>query len=238
MKNSKLGVVEEVSAALAQVRQRIATAERRFNRIPGSVRLLAVSKTKSEHAIRAAFSAGQICFGESYLQEAVAKIECLHDLQVNWHFIGSIQSNKIGRIAQFFHWVHAVDRSKLLHRLSMLRPTQAPALNVCLQVNISGEQSKSGVKADELWELADYCAELPNIRLRGLMAMPARETDFATQSLSFQRLRHLFLELQARYPGLDTLSMGTSHDLEAAVAEGATMLRVGTAIFGAREYQG
>lgn len=236
-KNSKKNTQKNITAALAQIRQRIADAEHRFNRDTGSVQLLAVSKTRPVSDIRAAINAGQSCFAENYLQEAVGKIIHLNNAQVDWHFIGSIQSNKTRDIAQYFHWAHAIDRVKVARRLSELRPEHLPPLNVCLQINISGEKSKSGIEPQELKQLADDCASLPNIRLRGLMAMPAQVSDFERQRVSFGLMRRLLSELQNEYPRLDTLSMGTTNDLEAAIAEGATMVRVGTAIFGARNYQ-
>lgn len=232
--NSRNNTDGNITAALAQIRQRIADAEQRFNRDAGSVQLLAVSKTKPVTDIQAAINAGQSCFAENYLQEAVGKIIHLSNAQVDWHFIGSIQSNKTRDIAQYFQWVHAIDRVKVARRLSELLPDYLPPLNVCLQINISGEKSKSGIEPHELKQLADDCASLPNIRLRGLMTMPAQDSDFERQRVPFRKLRQLLTELQTVYPELDTLSMGTTNDLEAAVAEGATILRIGTAIFGAR----
>lgn len=232
--NSKNNTEGNITAALAQIRQRIADAEQRFNRDAGSVQLLAVSKTKPVTDIQAAINAGQSCFAENYLQEAVGKIIHLSNAQVDWHFIGAIQSNKTRDIAQYFQWVHTIDRVKVARRLSELRPDYLPPLNVCLQINISGEKSKSGIEPHELKQLADDCASLPNIRLRGLMTMPAQDSDFERQRVPFRKLRQLLTELQTVYPELDTLSMGTTNDLEAAVAEGATILRIGTAIFGAR----
>jgi len=154
-----------------------------------------------------------------------------------WHFIGSIQSNKTRDIAQHFHWAHTIDRIKIARRLSEQRPDHLPPLNICLQINISGENTKSGITPDELIQLADDCSSLANIKIRGLMAMPAQDSDFERQRIPFRQLRLLFTELQNSYPDLDTLSMGTTSDLEAAIAEGATMVRIGTAIFGARNYQ-
>ncbi|MFT5425169.1 MAG: pyridoxal phosphate enzyme (YggS family) [Gammaproteobacteria bacterium] len=233
-KNALISTENEISAALAQIRQRVSAAEQRFNRDPGSVQLLAVSKTKPVSDIQAAVNLGQNYFAENYLQEAIAKIESLNKDQLEWHFIGSIQSNKIRDIAKYFQWVHTIDRAKVVEKLSELRPDHLPPVNVCLQINISGEASKSGVEPQELKQLAEDCACLPNIRLRGLMAMPAQETDFEKQRNPFRELRRLFAELRTEHPELDTLSMGTTTDLEAAIAEGATMVRVGTAIFGAR----
>ncbi len=237
MKNIKKNTEKNISAALAQIRQRISDAEQRFNRDPNSVQLLTVSKTRPVAAIQAAIDAGQACFAENYLQEAVEKIIYFNKPQLIWHFIGSIQSNKTRDIAQHFHWAHTIDRIKIARRLSEQRPDHLPPLNICLQINISGEDSKSGINPDELIRLADDCSSLANIRLRGLMAMPAQDSDFARQRVPFRQLRLLFTELQTNYPDLDTLSMGTTADLEAAIAEGATMVRIGTAIFGERSYQ-
>lgn len=224
------------SASLMQVQQRIAAAERQFKRVTGSVKLLAVSKTRSVSEIREVFVAGQACFAENYVQEAMDKRDALNDLSISWHFIGAIQSNKVSVIAEYFNWVHSVDRLKVLRKLSALRSVEKAPLNVCLQVNVSGEQSKGGATVEALLPLVEACAGLPKIRLRGLMAMPKLVADFACQQTQFEVLRQLFVELQADYPDLDTLSMGTSHDLEAAVSAGATMVRVGSAIFGARHY--
>lgn len=228
---------KDIITALAQIRQRIADAEQRFNRVSGSVQLLAVSKTKPVTDIQAAINGGQSYFAENYLQEAVEKIIHLNNGQVVWHFIGSIQSNKTRDITQYFQWVHTIDRAKVARRLSELRPNHLPPLNVCLQINISGEENKSGIEPHEIKQLAHDCASLPNIRLRGLMAMPAQYSDFERQRVPFRQLRLFLTELQTEYPELDTLSMGTTNDLEAAIAEGATILRIGTAIFGARSYR-
>jgi len=237
MKNIKKNTGKEISVALAQIRQRISDTERRFNRDPDSVQLLAVSKTRPVAAIKAAIDAGQACFAENYLQEAVEKIMFFNKPELIWHFIGSIQSNKTRDIAQHFHWAHTIDRIKIARRLSEQRPDHLPPLNICLQINISGENTKSGITPDELIQLADDCSSLANIKIRGLMAMPTQESDFERQRIPFRQLRLLFTELQNSYPDLDTLSMGTTSDLEAAIAEGATMVRIGTAIFGARNYQ-
>ena len=236
-KNTGKSTEKDIFAALAQIRQRISDAERRFNREPDSVQLLAVSKTKPVTDVQAAINAGQVCFAENYIQEAVDKIMLLNNAQLIWHFIGSIQSNKTREIAQYFQWVHTINRIKVARRLSEQRPDHLPPLNVCLQINISGETSKSGISPFELKQLADDCSSLPNIKIRGLMAMPAQVSDFEKQRAPFRELRLLLIELQAKHPGLDTLSMGTTHDLEAAIAEGATMVRIGTAIFGARSYR-
>ncbi len=223
-----------ISVALAQIRQKISAAEQRFNREPGSVQLLAVSKTKPLCDIQTAIDCGQMCFAENYLQESVEKINKLNNAQLEWHFIGSIQSNKTREIAQHFQWVHTVDRVKIARRLNEMRPSHLAPLNICLQVNISGEASKSGIEPQQLKQLAADCSSLSNIKLRGLMAMPAPASDFDKQRLPFQKMQQLLTELQSDYPEMDTLSMGTSDDLQAAIAEGATMIRIGTSIFGAR----
>lgn len=206
-----------------------------------AVQLLAVSKTFPADAVLDAMQTGQRAFGENYLQEGIDKIAAVAAAapseQLEWHFIGPIQSNKTRPIAENFAWVHAVDRLKIAQRLSEQRPAGMPPLNICLQVNISGEASKSGVAPDQLAELAHQVAALPNLRLRGLMAIPEPESDAAKQHLPFARVRILFEQLQADGLQLDTLSMGMSGDLAAAVAEGATIVRIGTAIFGNRTYK-
>ncbi|WP_061563194.1 YggS family pyridoxal phosphate-dependent enzyme [Pseudomonas citronellolis] len=222
-----------IAENIAKVRERIREAEQACGRPSGSVALLAVSKTKPAADIREAHAAGLDDFGENYLQEALGKQVELADLALTWHFIGPIQSNKTRPIAEHFHWVHSVDRLKVAERLSAQRPAHLPPLNVCLQVNVSGEASKSGCAPGELPALARAVAALPNLKLRGLMAIPEPTEDVAAQRAAFARLRELLTALNL---GLDTLSMGMSHDLEAAVAEGATWVRIGTALFGARDY--
>ena len=222
-----------IEEKIAKVRTRIREAAQGVGRDPASVGLLAVSKTQPAEAIRAAYAFGQGDFGENYLQEALGKQQELTDLPLCWHFIGPIQSNKTKAIAEHFAWVHSVDRLKIAQRLSEQRPAELPALNICLQVNVSGEASKSGCAPQDLPALAAAVAALPHLRLRGLMAIPEPTDDPAEQRAAFARLR----ELQARLPyELDTLSMGMSHDLESAIAEGATWVRIGTALFGARDY--
>lgn len=196
--------------------------------------LLAVSKTFGPERIREAAEAGQHAFGENQAQEALPKMEALRDLALEWHFIGSIQSNKTRAIAENFAWVHSVDREKVGRRLSDARPPELPPLQVCIEVNMSGEESKSGVRREGVPELARAIASLPRISLRGLMAIPEDTKDFARQRTRFRELRQLKDDLAARGFALDMLSMGMSHDLEAAVMEGATIVRVGTAIFGER----
>lgn len=198
--------------------------------------LLAVSKTHPASAIRALFALGQRAFGESYWQEAESKWAQLADLPIEWHFIGPLQSNKTRPIATHFHWVHGVDREKIARRLSEQRPPTLPPLNVCLQVNLDGEASKSGVAPEQVLPLARAIQDLPRLRLRGLMCIPAPRDDPAEQRAAFQRMAGLLHHLQAAgIDGLDTLSMGMSDDLDAAVAEGSTLVRVGTAIFGERD---
>jgi hypothetical protein len=200
------------------------------------VALLAVSKTWPAAAVREAVAAGQCAFGESYVQEAVAKIAVLHDLAAEWHFIGPLQSNKTRPVAENFAWVHSVERFKVAERLAAQRPPGMPPLNVCLQVNVSGESSKSGCAPESAPELARAVVQLPNLRLRGLMAIPEPTEDLALARRRFAGLRELRDRLVADGLPLDTLSMGMSHDLEAAIMEGATLVRVGTAIFGERNY--
>ena len=218
---------------LSTLADRIRSAAQAAGRDPGQVRLLAVSKTKPAAAIREVYAAGVRDVGENYLQEALAKQLELTDLPLTWHFIGPIQSNKTRAIAEHFDWVHSVDRLKIAQRLSEQRPAGLPVLNVCVQVNVSGEASKSGCNPDELPALAQAIAALPHLKLRGLMAIPEPTDDPAAQAAAFARVRQLQDSLNL---GLDTLSMGMSHDLEAAIAQGATWVRIGTALFGARDY--
>ncbi|WP_321952462.1 YggS family pyridoxal phosphate-dependent enzyme [Paraburkholderia bannensis] len=223
---------------LEAVLQRIDAAAHNAQRAPESVALLAVSKTFPAEDVRAAHAAGQRAFGENYVQEAVDKIETLADLRadIEWHFIGPLQSNKTRPVAERFDWVHSVDRLKIAQRLSEQRPADMAPLNVCLQVNVSGEDSKSGVAPQEAAQVAHAIAALPNLRLRGLMSIPEPAQTLDAQRAPHRRLRELFEALRADGLALDTLSMGMSADLEAAVLEGATIVRVGTAIFGARDY--
>ncbi len=218
---------------LSAISARIASAAQAVGRDPASVQLLAVSKTKPASAIREIHAAGVHDFGENYLQEALTKQQALSDLPLIWHFIGPIQSNKTKAIAEHFDWVHSVDRLKIAQRLSEQRPAGLAPLNICLQVNVSGEDSKSGCTPADLPALAKAVAALPNLRLRGLMAIPEPTEDRDTQEAAFASLRKLQEDLGL---GLDTLSMGMSHDLEAAIAQGATWVRIGTALFGARDY--
>jgi pyridoxal phosphate enzyme (YggS family) len=226
-----------IAANLQAVRERIAAACAAAGRPVAAVKLLAVSKTWPAAAVREAAAAGQHRFGESYVQEAVPKVAALRDLDLEWHFIGPLQSNKTRPVAEAFAWVHSVERLKIAERLSQQRPPDLGPLNVCLQVNVSGEASKSGCAPGEVAALAPAVAQLPNLRLRGLMAIPEPGEDVATQRRRFATLRELRERLAADGLVLDTLSMGMSDDLEAAVLEGATMVRVGSAIFGERTYQ-
>ena len=223
-----------IAARLQAVRSRIDAAAKATGRSPADIRLLAVSKTFSPAAIADAHAAGQVAFGENYLQEAVAKMATLADLKLNWHYIGPIQSNKTRQIAEQFHWVHGVDRLKIAERLSISRPAGLPPLEICIQVNVSGEKSKSGVQPDEALALAKALSPLPGIRLRGLMAIPEPTRDIGLQRSHFRLLRQIRDDIVSRGVALDTLSMGMSDDLEAAIAEGATLVRVGRAIFGER----
>lgn len=229
--------MEPIAQALGVIRQRIAVATAAAGRPPGSVALLAVSKTHGPERIVAAAAAGQGRFGENYVGEALAKMATLAivpDLELEWHFIGHLQSNKSRAVAESFHWVHTVDSIKLARRLNTQRPASLPPLHVCLQVNVSGEASKAGIAVDHVFPLAAAVAELPRLRLRGLMAIPAVTTVATEQRTGFHRLAELAEELRGRGLPLDTLSMGMTGDLEAAIAEGATLVRVGTGIFGPR----
>lgn len=227
--------MSSINERLNLVRERVARAEIAAGRQPGSVRLLAVSKTRPVDDLLCTLNIGQHCFGESYIQEAVDKIQVLSGhKQLEWHFIGPIQSNKTALIAQYFDWVHSVDRLKIAQRLNDQRPPELDPLNICIQVNTSGETSKSGVLPDALQPLANAIQSLHNLRLRGLMTIPAYEDDPEKQRLPFRQLRVLLEQLNARGFELDTLSMGMTNDLEAAILEGATLVRVGSAIFGPR----
>ncbi len=228
--------METIQQRLDQVLHQIHSTESNYNRPPGSVTLLAVSKTWPLEDILQASAAGQTCFGENYVQEAVSKIDAC-PTKLEWHFIGRIQSNKSRDIATRFDWVHSVDSLKLARRLSEQRPKNLAPLNICLQVNISDEQSKSGLSPDTVIALARQVAELPNVKLRGLMAIPAASQDFEQQRAVFRQVRMLQQELIEQGLALDTLSMGMSADMAAAIAEGATIVRVGTAIFGQRRAQ-
>ncbi len=222
-----------ICSAIAEVKEHMARAARENSRLPDEVTLVAVSKTFPAESIRTAASCGQRDFGESYVQEALAKQKALSGLDLVWHFIGPIQSNKTQEIAENFDWVHGVDREKIALRLSRQHPASLQALNVCLQVNVSGESTKSGVAPDEVFALAANVSGLPGLQLRGLMAIPAPNQD---PRPGFRLLRTLKNALNERGYKLDTLSMGMSGDYEIAIQEGATLVRVGSAIFGKREY--
>lgn len=225
---------------LEQIRQQIHAAEQQYARHSNSVQLLAVSKTKPIEALKAAIDAGQTCFGENYVQEGIEKIHYFAqhytEAKLEWHFIGPIQSNKTRPIAENFDWVHSVDREKVAQRLNNQRPEQARPLQVLIQVNTSGEASKSGTNQDDIFHLAELINALPNLTLRGLMSIPENVSDYPSQLRAFKQLAELNRKLNQRYPQVDTLSMGMSGDMQAAIEAGSTMVRIGTAIFGARDY--
>lgn len=225
-------ICDRLKAVLTQIR----AAEQKYGREPDSVSLLAVSKTKPASDIEEARDCGQRSFGENYAQELHEKAGALAGLDIDWHYIGPLQSNKTRLVAESAHWVHSIERAKIARRLSEQRPDSLPPLNICLQVNISGEARKSGVDPDAVPELAQQVRHLPGVRLRGLMTLPAPGQDFASQRADFARVRETFETLNTEGFDLDTLSMGMTGDMEAAIAEGATIVRIGTAIFGARDY--
>ncbi len=226
-----------IAENIAKVGVRIRAAAQASERDSATIGLLAVSKTKPASAVRQAFAAGLREFAENYLQEALEKQRELADLPLTWHFIGPIQSNKTKPIAEHFSWVHSVDRLKIAQRLSEQRPANLPALNICLQVNVSDEASKAGCSAADLTALAAAVAQLPRVKLRGLMAIPAATSDPQQQNAAFARLRTLQEQLNTQLNlKLDTLSMGMSDDLEAAINQGSTWVRIGSALFGARDY--
>ncbi|MFZ1573934.1 MAG: YggS family pyridoxal phosphate-dependent enzyme [Chromatiaceae bacterium] len=225
---------QSIAARLAAVQNRISAAETRCGRKPGSVALLAVSKRQSVRAIRDAHATGQRAFGENYLQEALAKMADLADLPLEWHFIGQIQANKARQIAEHFRWVHGLDDAHHAERLSCQRPPGLPPLKACLQINVSGEETKNGVPPEEAAALLAACRKLPGLEVVGLMAMPAPAVGEAAQRQPFLALRQLRDRLATPDCPLRELSMGMSDDLEAAISEGATLVRIGTAIFGAR----
>ena len=227
-------IMSTISEGLQAITTRISAAATAAGRALEDIQLVAVSKTFPPECIRAAFACGQRAFGESYVQEALEKINDLNDLPLEWHFIGPIQSNKTRAIAETFQWVHSVDRLRVAQRLSDARPALLPPLQVCLQVNISGEASKSGVAPAEVALLAEQVSHLSNVRLRGLMTVPRPTDDQEAQRAAFRSMRELLDNVRARGIALDALSMGMSDDLEAAIQEGATIVRVGRAIFGER----
>lgn len=224
-----------VATKLKMVQSDIDRMAKKHGRDPATIKLLAVSKTKPIAMIKAAIQAGQRLFGENYPSEGLEKIAALSDARCEWHFIGSIQSRKAAGIAAHFDWVHSVDRVKVATKLAENRPPDLPPLQLCLQVNIDNEPSKSGVLPHELETLAAQCAQYPQLRVRGLMAIPAPKTEFEKQREVFARVRKLQQSLAREHNSIDTLSIGMSQDLEAAIAEGATIVRIGTAIFGSRE---
>ena len=229
-------IMTTIPANLQAVLARISNAARKYGRNPADISLLAVSKTWPASAVREAASAGQQSFGENYVQEGVEKVAELAAQKLQWHFIGPLQSNKSRLVAENFDWVHSIDRLKIAQRLSEQRPDALQPLQVCLQINVSEEASKSGIALAEVTMLAKQVALLPRLQLRGLMAIPAPLEDFALQRRAFRQVFEAYEQLKNVGLPLDTLSMGMSHDLEAAIAEGATLVRVGTAIFGERNY--
>ncbi len=220
---------------LTRIHTLIAEYEQKYGREKGSVKLLAVSKNQSLEKIKEAFQAGQMVFGENYLQEALEKMASLAAQPIEWHFIGPIQSNKTHKIAEHFSWVQSINSIKIAKRLNDQRPSHLPPLNVCIEVNVSHEKTKTGTEKDSVQSLAAYCLTLPRLKLRGLMAIPADYDHFTDQRKEFHKLYTLWHSLREQGMALDILSMGMSHDFEAAIAEGSTMVRIGSAIFGPRE---
>lgn len=227
-------MINNIAERIKEVRNQIKQATQAAQRQPHSVQLLAVSKTKPAADVAAAHAAGQVDFGENYVQEGVQKITQLQHLPLTWHFIGPIQSNKTKDIAEHFAWVHSLDREKIARRLSQQRPAHLPPLQVLIQINIDDESSKAGIAPAQLEQMAQLIASLPQLQLRGLMTIPQADASADQQAHSFAAMQRLFLQLQTQYDQIDTLSMGMSNDLAAAIAHGSTMVRVGTAIFGAR----
>ena len=233
--------MNDIASRLLAIKDQIASLTRQAGRAPDDVQLLAVSKTKPIEAIYAAYQAGQRQFGESYVQEAIPKIQLLQTnpdyADIEWHFIGPLQSNKTKPVAEHFDWVHSVDREKIAQRLNEQRPAHLPALNVCLQINISGEQTKSGINADEVFGLAGIISQFPRLKLRGLMTIAENTDDMNIVRDNFLHMQQLFNQLKSQYPSVDTLSMGMTDDMPLAINCGSTMVRIGTAIFGSREYK-
>ncbi|WP_440873017.1 YggS family pyridoxal phosphate-dependent enzyme [Vibrio diabolicus] len=232
--------MSSIQQNIEHITSQIRYDEQKCGRTPESVQLLAVSKTKPVEAILEAYQAGQNAFGENYVQEGVSKVqhfaEHYPDNRIEWHFIGPIQSNKSRLVAEHFDWVHTIDRTKIAQRLNDQRPSELKPLQVLIQINTSGEASKSGVTEAEVFELAELISRLPNLTLRGLMSIPANVSDYESQLHEFQKLATLKQTLEAQFPEIDTLSMGMSGDMTAAIEAGSTMVRIGTAIFGARDY--
>ena len=233
--------MNDIASRLLAIKDQIASLTHQAGRAPDDVQLLAVSKTKPIEAIYAAYQAGQRQFGESYVQEAIPKIQLLQKnsdyADIEWHFIGPLQSNKTKPVAEHFDWVHSVDREKIAQRLNEQRPAHLPALNVCLQINISGEQTKSGINADEVFGLAGIISQFPRLKLRGLMTIAENTDDMNVVRDNFLHMQQLFNQLKSQYPSVDTLSMGMTDDMPLAINCGSTMVRIGTAIFGSREYK-
>ena len=228
--------MRDIQQQLSFIHQKISASVERYQRRPEDVQLLAVSKTQPAEKVAQAYDAGQRAFGENYLQEARDKQQALAELAIEWHFIGPIQSNKTREIAEHFSWVHSVDRLKIAKRLSQQRPEHMPDLNICLQVNIDNEPTKSGISVSELKELVSAIGELPKLKLRGLMVIPAKRDSVEEQRAVFAQVHAQLRELSQQHPALplDTLSMGMSDDMEAAIAEGANIVRIGSALFGPR----
>lgn len=228
--------MQNIKTNLTNLLTQIRACEQEFHRPANSVALLAVSKQQPIEKIQQAIAAGQRCFGESYLQEALPKILALANESIEWHFIGPLQSNKTKKIAEYFQWVHSVDSLRMAKRLNNQRPAHLPPLNICLEINVSAENTKKGVKSEDVFSLIDYCLTLPNLKLRGLMAIPLPQKTFESQCLEFQKLTSLYKNIQERGVMLDTLSMGMSNDWQAAIAAGANLLRIGTGVFGKRNH--
>jgi len=226
---------KSVADSLNSVLDKIAEQTQTHGRAAGSVTLLAVSKTKPATLVREAADQGQIAFGENYIEEGIEKITALSDLSLTWHYIGHIQSNKTKPLATHYDWVQSVDRLKIAKRLAKHRPDNLPPLNICIQLNIDHEDTKSGCTPEDLHQLASWIDSAPNLTLRGLMAIPAPREELSAQREVFARLNQIFQQMQSEYSSVDTLSMGMSGDMPAAIAEGATMVRIGTAVFGARD---
>ena len=224
----------KIAENLNKIRNEIRSAEKQFERLQDCVNLLAVSKTRSVDEIMTAYSEGQRHFGENYCQEAVEKIQSISEKGIIWHFIGPIQSNKTSLIAEHFDWVHTIDRVKIARRLNESRSEDKPVLNICIQINISGEESKSGINLESLESFIDELSQFERLKIKGLMALPAPSTDFDEQRAAFSELNKKFALLKESLPEFDTLSIGTTQDMQAAIAEGATIVRIGTALFGPR----
>lgn len=233
--------MNDIESRLLAIKEQIASHARQTGRQPEQIKLHAVSKTKPAEAIQAAYQAGQRLFGESYVQEAVTKVQYLKNIpdyaDIEWHFIGPLQSNKTRLVAENFDWIHSIEREKIAQRLNEQRPAHLPALNICIQVNISGEQTKSGITADEVFGLAGIISNFPRLKLRGLMTIAENTDDLNIVRDNFLQMQELYNRLKNQYPSVDTLSMGMTDDMAVAIECGSTMVRIGTAIFGSREYK-